>query len=153
LSGIAVLYNTNTGHVMRMNNLFSDNIYGRVWLKVPKCPDAEERLKYVGAGAGAGTRGIRIHAICPRVPNEPTSCCSRRRSQPTAEELETMRRRRALREFMRATGVDEYEAEVYLSHCDHDLRHALENYYGMATSVRYWRREGSGGGGGVFGPR
>jgi hypothetical protein len=42
-----------------------------------------------------------------------------------------MRRRRALREFMRATGVDEYEAEVYLSHCDHDLRQALENYYGM----------------------
>jgi hypothetical protein len=46
LSGIAVLYNTNPGHIMRMNNLFSDNIYGRVWLKVPKCPDAEERLKY-----------------------------------------------------------------------------------------------------------
>lgn len=47
LSGIAVLYKTNPGQVMRMNNLFSDNIYGRVWLKVPRCPGAQERLQYV----------------------------------------------------------------------------------------------------------
>ena len=44
-----------------------------------------------------------------------------------------MRRRKALREFMRATAVDEYEAEVYLSHHDHDLKTALLNFFGACV--------------------